>query len=192
VPEFSVPLDQTPPGDFAVVLRSPAPAASVIASAARVVHALDPTLAVVQPRSVDELLSESVSRPRLHLVIFGFFAAAALLLATVGIHGVIAYSVSQRTREIGVRIALGADRLRVQGMVVRQGAVLVVAGIGLGAVGAIAATRFLRGFLFGVEPSDPVALAASVALLAVVGVLACYLPARRAAAVDPLLAMRAE
>jgi putative ABC transport system permease protein len=147
---------------------------------------------VVQPRPMDALLSESVSRQRLHVVVLGFFAAAALLLAAVGIHGVIAYSVSRRAREIGLRIALGADGMRVKAMVVRQGAVLIASGIVLGAAGAMATTRLLRGFLYGVEPSDPVALVAGVTLLAAVGVLACYLPARKAASVDPLLAMRAD
>jgi predicted permease len=192
VPEFYVPAEQTAPADFAVIVKSDAPAASIIGMATRIVHELDPTLAVVRPRPLPELVSESVSRQRLHVVVLGFFAMAALLLAALGIHGVIAYSVSRRTREIGVRIALGADAMRVKTMVVRQGAVLVLSGIAIGAAGAIATTRLLRGFLFGVEPSDPRALMAGVTLLAAVALLACYLPARRAAAVDPLLAMRAE
>jgi ABC-type antimicrobial peptide transport system permease subunit len=115
-----------------------------------------------------------------------------MLLAVSGLLGVIAYSVSQRTREIGIRVALGAQRSDVQAMVVRQGMKLVVIGILVGLAGAVAATRLLRNLLFGVSPIDPVTFALVPILLSVVALLACYIPARRAAKVDPMVALRYE
>jgi ABC-type antimicrobial peptide transport system permease subunit len=123
---------------------------------------------------------------------FTAFAAIALALAAVGVYGVISYSVSQRTREIGVRVALGAQRVNVMGLIVGQGAVLAVAGIAIGLIGALGVTRFLRAMLFGVSPFDPLSFVAVTLVLSVIAFLASYVPARRAARVDPVEALRQE
>jgi ABC-type antimicrobial peptide transport system permease subunit len=126
------------------------------------------------------------------LALLGAFAVLAVLLAAIGLHGVIAYSVSQRTREIGVRIALGAQTDDVMGLVLRQGFALAIAGLAIGVAGSLTATRVLETLLYGVQPQDPVTLGAVGALLFAIAVVASYTPARRAARVDPIDALRAD
>jgi len=125
-------------------------------------------------------------------MLLGLFAAAALLLATVGIYGILSYTVAQRTQEIGIRMALGAEAKDVLGLVMKQGMALAALGITIGLASAVALTRLLAGLLFGVGPTDVVTYAAVSAIMALAAVLACYLPARRAARTDPLLALRSE
>lgn len=147
---------------------------------------------IVKIATMEDLVSASTSQRRLALVLFGAFAAAALLLAVAGIYGVLAGTVSERTREIGVRSALGATPTSLIGMIVGQGGCLAAIGIALGLAGSFALTRYLQSLLFGVAPNDLVTLAAVCVLLGGVTLAACFVPATRAARVDPSTALRSE
>ena len=140
--------------------------------------------------TMEQLVSNSISRPRLYAVLLGMFAGVAVTLAAVGIYGVLAYAVTQRTREIGIRMALGAERWNVMGLVMGQSAALIALGIALGLAGAAAVTRYLDTMLFGLTPRDPATFIAVSLTLAAVATLASYVPARRATRVDPLVALR--
>nr|MDQ3310373.1 FtsX-like permease family protein [Gemmatimonadota bacterium] len=153
---------------------------------------LDPRIPEPETRSMREVVAASVAPQRFNAVLMGAFAALALVLTAVGIYGVISYSVRHRTREIGVRMALGARQGEVLGMVLRQGMLLVLAGAGIGLLAAFALTRFLASMLYGVGTTDPLTFLAVTLLLVAVSLLACYLPARRATRVDPMSALRAE
>jgi putative ABC transport system permease protein len=176
--------------NFSVVVRSTADPASVMAGIRAQVRELDRDLPLSELRQLSELVSSSVSRPRFYTTLLGVFAAIALVLAAVGIYGVISYAVSLRMRELGIRIALGATGRQVSRLVLRQGVTLAVAGVVLGGVGAYWLARLLGSLLFGVTAADPVTFAGVAGLLTAIAALACYIPARRAARVDPLLAMR--
>jgi putative ABC transport system permease protein len=156
------------------------------------VKAVDPDLPVINVRTMTEVISRSVWQPRLYAILFGVFAAVALALASVGIYGVMAYSVSERTREIGIRVALGAQTRDVLRLVVAQGMTLTLIGAAIGLAASLALTQLMRTMLFEVSATDPLTFAALAALLSVVALLACYLPARRATKVDPMVALRCE
>jgi putative ABC transport system permease protein len=141
---------------------------------------------------MDQILSQSLARRRLYFVLLGFFAFVALLLAAAGIFGVVSYSVTQRTREMGIRVALGAERVDVLRLVILQAAKLALAGELVGMLATLGATRLLAGLLFGVSSIDPVTFAGVFVLLTAVAMVACYLPARRAMRVDPIVALRYE
>jgi putative ABC transport system permease protein len=147
---------------------------------------------VLNLQSMSDIVSRSVARPTFDALLMGLFAALAIVLTSVGIYGVLSFHVARRTQEIGIRMALGARRANVLRMVVREGVVLVMAGIGIGLAGALALTRFLSSLLFGVTPRDPLTFAAVSLLLIVVALLAAYIPGRRAAKVDPIVALRYE
>ena len=156
------------------------------------VRALEPEAAVSSVRTLEEIRHEALSSPRLTTVLLGLFAALALAISAAGLSGVLAYSVSQRTREIGIRMALGAAPGRVLGMLLGQGLAAAAIGLGLGLVGAIGLSRLISGLLFGVEPTDPLCFLGSALVLSVVALVACLLPARRATVIDPMLALRTE
>jgi ABC-type antimicrobial peptide transport system permease subunit len=156
------------------------------------VYAVDPNQPVENVQTLDDLRSEALAAPRLTAILLGVFAALALLVTLAGIGGVIATSVQQRTKEFGLRMALGARRDSVLTMVVRQGLTLVLIGLALGVVGALVAGRVLSAYLYQTAPRDPLIFASVAALFILSGVVACLIPARRATTVDPLIALRAE
>ena len=167
-------------------------ASAVIKAVRREVRELDPALPLARVRTMDDVVSAAHSRPRFLTLLLTLFSSVALLLAAVGIYGVISYSVAQRTKEFGVRMALGAQRGDVLGIVLGRGMLLTLIGIVLGVSGAIMLTRFLSGLLFGVTPTDPATFVVVSLVLVVVAFLASYLPARRATKVDPMIALRYE
>jgi putative ABC transport system permease protein len=165
---------------------------SLAATVRRTVWEIDKDQPVSNISTMEEILSESIARQRFSMLLLGIFAAVALILAAVGLYGVMSYSVAQRTREIGIRMALGAQARDVLRLIVGQGLTLTLIGIALGLTGAFALTRLLESLLFGVSASDPATFTGVAALLLAVSLLACYLPARRAMRVDPLIALRYE
>ena len=191
-PEFYGSLEQVPTDEFHVVVRGDVPPDRLAGSVRAAVAGLDPELAVTDFATLDEVVRRSVSRPRFMVQLLLVFATMALLLCAIGIYGVTAYAVTQRTREIGIRMALGADRAAVRALVLREGLRLAAAGVGLGLAGAFALTRLLRGFLFEIGPGDPVTHVAVALLLGGVALAACAVPARRAARLDPIAALRTE
>jgi ABC-type antimicrobial peptide transport system permease subunit len=184
--------DQAPIGDVSVLVRSTASASLIMNGARTAIREVDAELPIFNAKTMAEAVSESVARPRFYATLLGSFAMIALVIAALGIYGVISYAVSQRTRELGIRIALGAQRDRVVRLVIGQGLMLTVAGIGIGVIGAYALTRLIASLLFGVAPADPLTFATVSTLFLIVACLASYLPARRAATVDPIIAMRGE
>jgi putative ABC transport system permease protein len=141
---------------------------------------------------MEQLVSTSVAQPRLNAVLLMIFACVALLIAAIGIYGVLSYSVSQRTREIGLRMAIGAQPGGVLLLIVRQGMAVALAGIAVGVAVAVAVSRVLSALLYGIQPRDPVTFLIVATVLALVALIACYVPGRRAARLDPVLALREE
>ncbi len=187
----TVALDSAPFGGTVVVKTSGAPA-SVVQPLRSNLAALDPTLAAFQPRAMEAVIAEATQSTGIQTYLLGSFAGLALLLAAVGLYSVLAYLVTQRTREIGIRMALGAQHSHVLRLVMGHGSKLTAAGVVLGVAGALALTRFMNSLLFGVTAKDPVTFACVVAVLALVALAACYIPARRAMRVEPMVALRDE
>ncbi|MEO8500077.1 MAG: ABC transporter permease [Vicinamibacteria bacterium] len=192
VPEIYLPYGQLPVSSMDVLVRTSVPPLSLGPAVESVVHELDPDIPVARLRTLEDVVSSSISQPRFYMLLLGLFAAIAVLLAALGIFGVMSYAVAQRTREIGIRMAIGAHPSRVMRMILRNAAVLIVSGVGLGLAGALALSRSLSGLLFNLSPTDPSTLAGVAVLLTGVALLASYLPARQATRVDPLLALRSE
>jgi putative ABC transport system permease protein len=175
-----------------LAIRAGGDGGQLVSSLRQVVNQLDPQLAVSDVRTMREVLSESTLPRRATTLLLTLFAATALLLAAIGIYGVIAQSVAQRTREIGIRISLGAQRSQISGMVLRGALSLAVTGVAVGAVTALALSRVLKSMLFETSPFDPLTFMTVGSLLLAVAALAGYLPARRAMRVDPMEALRYE
>jgi ABC-type antimicrobial peptide transport system permease subunit len=176
----------------ALVVRTTSDPAVLQSTIVRVIHEISPRQLIEHVATVEQIRDETVAPRRLNAMFITSFGALAFVIAMVGIAGVLAFSVSSRTSEIGIRMSLGADAGRVRRMVLGEGGVLLVAGLALGLTGAFYTARLLRGLLFGITPHDPVTLGAVALVLAAVGVAACWLPAARAARVDPAVALRAE
>ena len=191
-PHLYFPIFQNPAYAMAIYMRTDVAPMTVMQSVREQVRSLDRDLPVFGERTMSQVAAESVSRRRFAMQLVGLFGILALLLAAVGIYGVIAYSVTQKTREIGIRVALGASRTAILRWVLKQGMILTIAGVVIGLVGALALTRLLRSLLFGVGPTDIVTYGALALLLTIVALIACYVPARRATKVDPLIALRYE
>jgi predicted permease len=177
-------------GQAGIVINTASKAPTLIPAATKLVRDIVPDAPIENILTVDQIKDQSVAPRRLNAVLISSFSVLALIIAAVGIAGVLAFSVSARTNEIGIRMSLGADKFRVQRMVLGEGGVLVGLGLTLGVIGAVLGSRLIRSFLFGVTPNDPVTLAGVAVLMAAVGVFACWIPAIRAAQVDPAVAIR--
>jgi len=192
VAEMYMPYAQQPEPNMALMIRTTGRPEAVAAAVRREVLALDRDQPVYSIRTLPAVMSEAVATPRFRTSLLGVFAALALVLAVVGIYGVMSYAVTQRTHEFGIRMALGAQTRDVLKLVVGYGMALALAGVLIGLVSSFALTRVMSGLLFGVTPTDPVTFACISLLLAAVALLACLVPARRATKVDPLVALRYE
>lgn len=194
-PEMYVPYTQKPYPSMSmmyVVLRTKMNPASIAAPAREAIHSVDPDLPIAEVMTLSTIRDNAMAQPRFLMLLLASFGVLALVLACIGMYGVISYSVMQRTSEIGVRMALGAQRGNIFKMVLSQGARLAILGILIGLVAAFGFTRLMESFLYGVPPTDPLTFVGVSLLLALVALLACYLPARRATRVDPLIALRYE
>jgi putative ABC transport system permease protein len=181
-----------PVGSLCVVIKGAGGTGQLLATVRRQVHSLDSSLALFSVRTMQEIISQSMTDTSYQSLLLASFALLALLLTAIGIYGVMAYAVTQRTHEIGIRLALGAHPREILRLVMRAGAQITFAGVALGVGGALALTRFLASLLFGIQPRDPFTFVVVAALLSVVALLASYIPARRATKVDPMVALRYE
>ena len=186
------PLAQRPESEISVVVRSHGDPAALAPAVRDQIRALDPEQPVAEVMTLEELISKSVALPRFRTVLLGVFATLALLLAAVGLYGVLSYSVTQRTQEIGIRMALGARRHNVLWLILREILVLVAIGIGLGIPLSLGGNHLVAKLLYGLSPADPSSLFAAIAMLTVIAVLAGYLPARKASLVEPTVALRCD
>jgi putative ABC transport system permease protein len=186
------PFSQTPFLWTYVFVRATGDQAALGESLRSAVRSADPNLVAADIRPMGHLVWDSVSKPRFNMLLLSSFAALALILAAVGVYGVISYTVEQRTHEVGIRIALGARPLDVKRLLISQGMKPVIAGLTLGLVAAFLASRVLESLLYEVSATDPATYAAIAAILTAVALAACYIPARRAARVDPIVALRYE
>jgi putative ABC transport system permease protein len=191
-PEIDVPFRQSPWPAATVAVRTDVDLDSIRQSIAAVVHALDPDLPVTDLRTMDQIVHQTLAGDRFNALLFGSFAGVALVLAALGIYGVMSFTVAQRTHEIGLRMALGAERRQVVRLMLREGMATALAGAVLGSLGAYAVGRAMQGMWFGVGAIDPLAFGVVTLLLLGAAVVACLVPARRAASIDPMAALRQE
>jgi ABC-type antimicrobial peptide transport system permease subunit len=183
---------QKPQRYVAIALRSSGDEKALLAPAREIIRGIDPDIPLTNIETMDQILSESVDDSRFAAIVLGFFAAVALFLAMIGIYGVMSYAVTQRTREVGIRMALGAQRNDVRAMFLRDSSRMTLIGIAIGIAVALAAVRLISTMLFGVKPLDFIAFTGGAIVLTVVALVASYIPARRASSVDPMEALRYE
>ena len=192
VPQIYLSLYQETPKELAIFLRGDLNASAIPEEVRAMVQSVDPELPVYGAQTLDDAVSTSLAERRFSMEMVACFAATALLLAALGIYGVISYIVSERTQEIGIRLALGARRGTILQMVLRQGLGMAMAGAGLGLVGSVIVSHLMAGLLYGVMPTDPLTFVGVTLVLTGVALAACYIPARRAMRVDPMIALRYE
>jgi len=190
VPQLYLDVYQMPAKHLAILLRGHFDPAVIPDEVRKHVQALDPTLPVFGAQSLTETVSASLAQRRFSMEMVGLFALTSLLLATLGIYGVISFLVSERTHEIGIRLALGAARASILNLILRQGLRLALTGAVVGLLAALIVSRFIATLLYEVRPADPLTFAAVAILFLFVALLACYIPARRATKVDPMVALR--
>jgi len=191
-PTLFLPHAQVPVGGLTFAVRTTVDPAAVAGEIEEAIWAMNPTMPIENVTTMEELLADSLGERRFSLFLVGGFALVALILASVGIYGLLNYEARRRVQEVGVRMALGADRSRVVRLVVGSGVRLALLGVAAGTLLALGAARLLSNLLFGVRPVDPLTFLGIAAVLVLVSALASYLPARRAAGVDPAIALRAE
>jgi len=175
-----------------ILVRTGAGPDSIAPRVIETIRALDPNRPIDHVQTLEEIRDEAIAPQRLNATLIGLFALLALAIATVGVAGVLAFSVSQRTNELGIRLALGAERREIRKMILGEGVAMAAIGLVIGGVAAIPLSRLLTGLLYGVEPADPVTIGASAAMLLVVAIVAAWIPARAATTVDPMIALRAQ
>jgi putative ABC transport system permease protein len=195
-PEIYLHILTSPPFGPIVAIRAKSDPQNLITAVRSVTRSIDSDVALANVSTMESRVNTSIAQRRFMTLLLGVFAAIAVILSAVGVYGVISYSVAQRVKEIGVRLALGAGSRNVIGMVLKEGMLLALIGVGIGAISAFALTRVMTGMLssmlFSVRASDPVTFVGVALLLGVVSLIACYVPARRAAKVDPMVALRFE
>jgi putative ABC transport system permease protein len=191
-PAYYVSASQAPLDDMTILVRTTTDPLSIVGAVRQAVWSIDPNQPIANVSTLEKLVDESIAQRRLNMLLMGLFGGLAMLLSAVGIYGLLSHAVTQRTQEMGIRMALGAQVGDVLKLVLRQGMLLAFAGEAIGLVAAFALTRLIRGLLFGVTPNDAPTFIAVAGVLTTVALLACYLPARRATKVDPLIALRYE
>jgi ABC-type antimicrobial peptide transport system permease subunit len=189
-PAYYEPYQQVSWSSTYIVVRSSSEPRLLATGVRQAIWSLDKDLPVAGVNTMEDLLSESVARPRFRTFVFLVLGTLAIVLAVTGIYGVISYLVSQRTREIGIRVALGAQRRTVLNLIIRQGMSLALVGVVIGLIASYVLTRLMKGLLYEVAATDPVTFASITVLLLLVSLAACWVPARRAAKVDPLVALK--
>jgi putative ABC transport system permease protein len=191
-PAYYLPASQAPLQDMILLVRTTTDPLSLVGAVRGAVLSIDPSQPISNVSTLEKVVDESVAQRRLNMLLMGLFGGLAMLLSAVGIYGLLSHAVTQRTQEMGIRMALGAQVSDVLKLVLKQGMMLALAGEVIGLIGALALTRLMRGLLFGVTPNDATTFVIVISILSIVALLACYLPARRATKVDPLIALRYE